>query len=252
MKAVKNFYFILGISREACATEIEAAYESWKALAAVDEYHALMAEEKREAFECLSDPKLRKQHDEMLGTPPSVSAGGGNVHNFGSAERGVALQIEFNKQRRKRKARRNLVSTATAAFMLLAIVGYGITQRDEYFSKATPPPDVTAVIGDIQSAEIPITPFPEPERTAAQARTSRGAQPYINTYSIPTLGQIINDRAPCRPEPSSLSRTTAAIPKDTSLSVAREARDGNGNLWYYVNNSQFEGWVAEDDIRVYK
>ena len=254
MKTVKNFYFILGISRDACKTEIDAAYESWKAAAADDEYQALMAAEKAEAYEHLSDPELRKQHDELLGAPSYVSVGGGNVHHFRSAEAGVAVQIEFNRQLKKQKALRNLVRTATAALILIAVVVFGIRYLDKFFSKAPTLPDASSAV-NAQSAIIPI---PEPEQAAPSAETTtrtgttRGAQSVITTYAIPTGGVVIRERAQCRPQPSFLSRPTSTMRRDTAILVTGETRDENRNLWYHVKTSQFEGWVSAGDVQIYK
>ena len=250
MKAVKNYYFILGISRDAYPAEIEAAYESWRALAAEDEFQALMEAEKTEAYNLLSDPELRKQYDAMFfGAAPQVS-GGGNVHQFRSFETGVAVQKEFNKQIKKQKTRRKLAKTTMAALILIAALGYGITQRDKFFSKAPrlPVPEVSAVPDPFRAPP----PEPEPESPPARAGAPRAAQPTIRVYEVQTGGVIIRDRAPCRPQPSFVSRATAAMRIDTAVLVTREARDENGNLWYYVRCSQFEGWASAGDIRVYK
>ena len=253
MKVVKNYYFILGISRDAYPAEIEAAYESWKAIAAEDEFQALMAAEKAEAYRHLADPELRKQYDGIFfGTTPQPNAGGnaGNVHHFRSAEAGVSLQIEFNKQIRKQKTRRKLIKTTAAALVLIAALGYGITRRDKFFSKAPQLPVPEVPTAPALFREPP--PVTEPESAPAGVGAPRATQPVIRTYEVQTGGVIIRDRAPCRPQPSYLSRATAAMPIDAAVLVTREARDENGNLWYYVRSSQFEGWASAGDIRVYK
>ena len=86
-------------------------------------------------------------------------------------------------------------------------------------------------------------------------------------YEIPTGGVIINDNAKCHAQPSSASRITATVRRDTVLFITDgrvcvrmgrpvfvngEARDELGDLWYNVWCLQFEGWISDNDIRVYK
>jgi hypothetical protein len=40
--------------------------------------------------------------------------------------------------------------------------------------------------------------------------------------------------------------------KDTPILATREIRGGDGNVWYYVTNSRFRGWVNGRDVKVYK
>ena len=250
MKTVKNYYFILGVSRGASFAEIEAAYEKWKAAAAFDPLEALMLSEKTEAYQNLSDPKLRKQHDKTLGGPPNLSTGG-NVHNLGTAEVGVSAQIEYHKEVKKVKSRRKFVKATAAALILLVVVGFGIRHRDRYISKLPSLRNVS-VVPDQPDAPHPLQPVPEPGAAPVNAGTAPRGRPVVRTYEIQTGGVVIRDRAPCRSQPSSLSRVTATMRRDAAVFVTGEARDEDGNLWYRVRSSQFEGWASAGDVRVYK
>ena len=252
MRTLKNYYFILGISRDASQEDIETAYERWKTAAAADPFQALMEAEKTEAFGILSDPDRRRQFDETLGAPPQTNVDpGGHVRPYRPSEAGVSLQIEVNKERKARKSKRGLVKVIAAALILLAVAGLGIRHRDKilpHFSRTRPVP-VSAVSGAPAPADP--TPAPATEPAPAQAAPPRRVQPVIRMYDIQTGGVITADRAQCRPQPSSLSRATVTLPRDTAVLVTGEARDENGHLWYRVRSSGFEGWVYARDIRVY-
>jgi hypothetical protein len=40
--------------------------------------------------------------------------------------------------------------------------------------------------------------------------------------------------------------------KDTVIFATKEMRDKDGSVWYYVTNSQFEGWANGRDVHIYK
>ncbi|MCL2684138.1 MAG: hypothetical protein FWE55_02740 [Synergistaceae bacterium] len=146
MKAIKNYYFILGISRNAYPTEIEAAYLSWRAAADYDEFQASMEEEITEAYKCLSDPKLRKEFDESLGTPPQLNTPGGNVHNFRSHESGITVEKEFQKELRKQKFKRRLVKVVVTVLIIFVAASYGIKRWDKYSPKMPSIPVISAFL----------------------------------------------------------------------------------------------------------
>ncbi|MDR3075785.1 MAG: J domain-containing protein, partial [Synergistaceae bacterium] len=144
MNAIKNYYFILGVSRGASHTEIEAAYESRKAVAAYDEFQASMMGEVTDAYEHLSDPARRREYDDSLGAPPQLSPTSGNIHNFRSAESGIALEIALSKMRRKQQFKRQIVKDIIMGVIFLGVAGAGIHYGMKFFVKNPPPVTVSA------------------------------------------------------------------------------------------------------------
>jgi hypothetical protein len=92
---------------------------------------------------------------------------------------------------------------------------------------------------------------PEAKKPAAAPAKIRAVKPSIRTYEIKTGGIVIRDRAPCRAEPSVNAGVTATMRKDAVVFVSKEIRYGDGNVWYYVFNSQLEGWANGADVRIY-
>jgi hypothetical protein len=112
IKAVKNYYFILGTSRGASDSEINAAYEEKSEAAKLDPAQAALMDEVTEAYECLSNPFMRRAYDESFAAHDPPRFTGGNIYQFTSAETSVAGEFAAQKILRRQKAiarvRRNI------------------------------------------------------------------------------------------------------------------------------------------------
>jgi hypothetical protein len=250
MRTVKNYYFILGLSRGASLIEIKAAYESIKAVAAYDEFQASMMDEVTEAYECLIDTCRKEAYDAELGAPPQVSVSGGNVHNFKSAESGASLDMIIVRERKKQQSKRRLIQTVVTAVIFLCVVGGGMNyimrRSEERTRQVANPADLFRV-----NKPKPAPP-PEPQSPAEVIESVVVSKPVIRHYDIQSGGVVVTDRSVCRSQPSSSSRETAVMRKDTVIFASKEMRDTDGSVWFYVSNSQFAGWANGRDIHVYK
>jgi hypothetical protein len=121
----------------------------------------------------------------------------------------------------------------------------------KFFQKKTPIPELNVDLFRISKSgsEAP-TAQPAPQSQAAPASAAR--PPSIRDYGIKTGGVVTRDMAPCRVSPSESARVAATMRKDSVLFATKEARYSNGEIWYYVSNSQFEGWARGGDVKVYK
>jgi curved DNA-binding protein CbpA len=248
MQTFKNYYFILGVSRNASSVEIEAAYESRKAAAAFDEFQASMMYETTEAYECLSDRSRRMEYDSSLGEPPQLSPTSGNVHNFRSAESAVSLEIALNKERKKRKLRRQIFKNIVMTAIFLAVAGIGIKFGIKYFKKGEPIQEPLAELFQVTKTLA----APQPESPPPVSQPAAKDKPLVHTYNIQSGGVVTADNSRCRSQPSYNAGTKAMMRKDTVIFATKEVRDKDGSVWYYVSNSQFEGWANGRDVRIYK
>ena len=232
MKAVKNYYFILGLSRGASLTEIKAAYESIKAVAAYDEFQASMIGEATEAYECLVDPRRREDYDEELGVPPQVSVSGGNVHNFKSAESGAALDMIIVRDRKNRHFKKRLILTVVTAVIFLCVIGGGMNYIMRRSAARTLQQANPAELFRVNKPKP--APPAEPPSPVEVIESAVSRKPVVRSYSIQSGGVVVADRSVCRSQPSQSSRQTAVMRKDTVILASKELRDADGNVWFYV------------------
>ncbi|MDR3075936.1 MAG: SH3 domain-containing protein, partial [Synergistaceae bacterium] len=181
--------------------------------------------------------------------PPQLSPTSGNIHNFRSAESGIALEIALSKARRKQQFKRQVVKNVIMAVIFLGVAGAGIHYGMKYLAKSPPPETPTANLFRVTKPEPVPEPVIPPVRITATKTT---ATPVVRSYSIQSGGVVTTDKAPCRSQPSSGSRATAVMRKDSVFTTTKEVRDKDGSIWYYVKNSQFEGWASGSHVRVYK
>ncbi|MDR1515479.1 MAG: J domain-containing protein [Synergistaceae bacterium] len=253
MPTLKNYYFILGVQKNASPVEIEAAYESHSAAAGYDAFQASLMPDVTEAYRCLSDPALRREYDDSFGEPPRVCSSG-NVHNFKSHESSVTLELEFQKRRRKENFRGAVLKNVILAVIFLALAGAAINYGPKYFRGKNIP-----IKTDSSTAiPLPAAPGSEPRAERAEAETDAravrmvGEKPKPRPYAIQTGGVVTRDRSECRAKPSETSDIVAVMRKDTPIFVTQEVRGGDGSVWYYVTNSRFRGWVNGRDVKVHK
>jgi hypothetical protein len=260
MRAIKNYYFILGISRGASPVEIEAVYASLRASAETDAIQASMMGEVEEAYKCLSNPARRREYDASMGETPQLSTSGytsrptapgapyGNIHQFKSAESSIALEIAFNKERNKMKFRNKFFKDIVLGIIFLGVAGAGIHYGMKYFNRAKTPSEAAVELFRVTKPAEP----PQPEQPRIAIATARASEPVVRTYSMQSGGVVTTDKASCHSQPSSASRTTAIMRKDAVIFATKEVRGKDGSVWYYVSNSQFEGWANGRDVRIYK
>ena len=248
MPTQKNYYFIMGVQRDASPVEIEAAYESHSAAAAYDAFQASLMPEVTEAYRCLSDPASRREYDDSLGEPPRAYSTG-NVHNFKSHESSVTLELAFQKRRRAENSRKALVKNIVVAVILLALAGTAINYGPKYFRGK----NITAKIEAQVAEPPPVVSAPEPQaETGTRTVRTVGEKPKPQTYAVQTGGVVTRDRSACRARPSETADIVAVMRKDTPIFATQEIRGGDGSMWYYVTNSQFRGWVNGRDVKVHK
>jgi curved DNA-binding protein CbpA len=248
MPTLKNYYFILGVNKNASPVEIEAAYQSHSAAADYDAPHASLMPDVTEAYQCLRDPVLRREYDDAFGEP-SRAYSTGNVHNFKSNESGITLELMFQKRRKEEKFRKTVVRSLVAAVIFLVFAGAAINYGPKYFRGKN-----IAVKTDARTPEaLPMAPEPEyrAETTARDARIIN-EKPRPRPFPIQTGGVVTFDGASCRANPSDTASVIAVMRKDTPIFVTQEIRGGDGSVWYYATNSQFKGWVNGRDVKVYK
>ena len=250
MQTLKNYYFILGVNKNASSIEIEAAYESHAAAADYDAFQASLMPEVTEAYQCLSDPDRRREYDDAFGEPPRVHTTG-NIHNFKSNESGIELELMFQKRRNAEKFRKKVIKSLVAAVIFLIFAGVAINYGPKYFRWEN-----TTLKTDTGAAK-PVAAIPAPE-PRSEAETGAGAvrvtveKPKPQAYDIQTGGIVTLDRSACRTRPSETADIVAVMRKDTPIFATQEIRGGDGGVWYYVTNSQFKGWVNGRDVKVHK
>jgi hypothetical protein len=251
MQPIKNYYFILGVPRGASAVEIQAVYESARAIAENDEIQASMMGEVEEAYACLSDPSRRREYDASFGEPPQLSTAipsGGNAHNFRSAESTLSVEIAYNKARNKQKFKKKILNDIVMGIIFLSVAGAGIHYGVKFFVKEKLPVGIPAELFRVNKVQEP----PEPEKPIRTIATMSGNKPVVRTYDVQTGGVVTKDRSPCRPQPSYTSRATTEMRKDTLVFATKEVRDKDGSLWYYVSSRQSQGWMNGSDVTIYK
>lgn len=92
--AEKDYYDILGVSKDASESEINHAYRRLAAKYHPDVNHAPGAEEKfkkiNEAYDVLSDKQKRAQYDQFGSAGPQAGAGGQGFGGFGAGQGGFS------------------------------------------------------------------------------------------------------------------------------------------------------------------
>ena len=243
---VKNYYFILGVPNNASASDITDAYEARKRLAARDAMEAAMLGEATEAYECLINPSRRQEYDSAMTATPARPTG--NTHQYSSPESRIVVELEFKKLRKKHESKKKFVKNLVTIAVFLVFAGAGIHLGIGYFAgkdRTIALPALTQATDAMDGTE------PEPEKPAASPARIRTIEPSIRTYETQTGGVVTRDRAPCRAEPSANAGITATMRKDTVVFATKEIRYGDGNIWYYIFNSRFEGWANGTDVRIY-
>ncbi|MDR3164476.1 MAG: DnaJ domain-containing protein [Synergistaceae bacterium] len=251
MATLKNYYFILGVNRNASPAEIEAAYKNHSGAVDNDASQASLTPELTEAYRCLSDPVRRREYDDAFGEPQRVCPTG-NIHNFKSNESGIAVDLAFQKRLNWEKSRKTAAKNLVMAVILVAFTLAAFKYGTKYFGGE----NLTAKTGDLMVH--PAKPSPAPQQAAPQseagARTVRttGEKYETQTYAVQTGGVVTLDRSACRTKPSETADIVAVMRKDTPIFATQEIRGGDGNVWYYITNSQFKGWVNGKDVKVHK
>jgi len=246
MGAVKNYYFILGVSQYASDEEIRAAYAD-RYSAATSGMESVMMSELTEAYECLADPRRRKEYDDSFGRPEPRPSG--NIYNFTSSETSLAAEYAFSKLRNKQRFRKSVSHKLIAAVFFLCVAGTTIFFGADYFRQ---PKSISEIRSDISSV-MPLSSPPQPSSlTPRQSIESASGKPFARTYQIQSGGVVTQDKSACRAMPSGSARKVATMYKDTVVFATKELKDSDGSIWYYVKNSRFEGWAKETDVLIYK
>jgi hypothetical protein len=243
---VKNYYFILGVPNNASASDVTAAYETKKRLAARDAMEAAMLGEATEAYECLIDPSRRREYDRTMETTPARPAG--DTPQYASSESRITVELEFKKLRKKHDAKKKIIKKVIVIGVFLIFAGTGIHFGIRYFTGKDMTTELPVVAQTINALN---TPEQEAEKQHAPAAAISAVKPSTRMYEMKTGGVVTRDRAPCRAQPSSGANVITTMRKDTVIFVTKEIRDSGGTVWYYVSNSQLEGWVDGADVRIY-
>jgi curved DNA-binding protein CbpA len=250
MSSYKNYYFILGVSKNASRDEIISAYRNSVAAASQDEFRSAMLGEFTEAYECLADPDRRREYDVSLGETASPSQPS-NIYQRVSSEAAIAAETEFYKLQKKHRSKKKMAKNICFSLIFIIFAAVGALKGTEYFSKDKP---LAAITEDLSSKMVIVTPKPDPKPELKQEKPvikNVNPKPVIRTYGIQSGGVVTKDRAKCRALPEDNSRETATMAKDAVVFTSKEARYSDGSVWYYVSNSQFEGWARDGDVHVY-
>jgi hypothetical protein len=243
---VKNYYFILGLSNNASVSEITEAYEEKKRLAEQDAAEAVMFAEITEAYECLIDPVRKEKYDGMI-TVPSV-APAGNIYQYSSPESRMKAELEYKKLRNKHYSRKKIVKRFSMLVVFLIFAGVGLSYGMKYYARDNSLDVLPAVL---KPPDRPRTPKPETEEPPVFGAAAKSDILYARTYEMKTGGLVVGDRAPCRAQPSENSEVVASVRRNTVVFAIKEARGLDGNVWYYIFNSQLEGWMNGRDVHIY-
>jgi hypothetical protein len=248
----KNYYFIIGVPRNATSQQIDEAYNKIliSAGSAWDEYQASMTREAAEAYECLIDPARRSSYDAMFNMTAGASSKE-NIYHYTSKETSVAADIEFNKLRKKHNFKRHITKQICFAVIFICFAGAGLFYLPAFFQKSGHAPEIPAGLFDVRK-EAPAPEPPAPEEALEETLAVVARKPVVREYQMKTGGVVIRNGAACRALPSESSPIKATMSKDDVVFATKETRYGDGNVWYYVTNNRFEGWASGVDIRVYK
>jgi hypothetical protein len=207
-----------------------------------------MIGEFKEAYECLINPDRRREYDASLGETASPSQQS-NIYQWVSPETSASAEAEFHKLQKKHRSKKKMMKNICVSMIFVVFAGVGIFCGAEYFNKGKP---LAAIPSDLLNKTNIVTPEPGPEpKQEKPAANSVNPKPVIRTYEIQSGGVVTKDRAKCRAMPEDNSRETATMAKDTVVFTSKEARYSDGSVWYYVSNSQFEGWARGSDVHVY-
>ncbi|MDR1510944.1 MAG: hypothetical protein LBS53_15070 [Synergistaceae bacterium] len=246
---VKNYYFILGVSNSASASDITDAYEARKQLAAHDAAEAAMLGEAAEAYECLIDPLRRQEYDRTMTVTPARPAGYTRQYNpTNSTESRMRLELEFKKLRKNRDSKKKIIKRSIIAMVFLVSAVAGVRYGIGYFAGKDLIAELPPALEAVNEPNFPELEPKKPTDTVVRTKTGNSS---IRTYEMQTGGVVVRDRAPCRAQPSGSAKITATMRKDSVIFATKEMRDRSGTMWYYVFNSQFEGWANGTDVRIY-
>ena len=243
----KNYYFIIGVPRNATSQQIDEAYNKILISAnnARDGYQASMMREAAEAYECLIDPVRRSSYDAMFYTTADAPLKE-NIYQYTSKESSIAAEVEFNKLRKKHNFKRHITRRLCFAVIFICFAGAGIFYLSEFLRKGGSAREIPAGLFNVRKE----TPAPTPPPSEAVI-ASAAQKPVVREYQVKTGGVVIRNGAECRALPSENSLVKAMMSKDDVVFATKETRYG-GSVWYYVTNNRFEGWVSGADIRMYK
>jgi hypothetical protein len=249
MASVKNYYFILGIPRDASSEEIAAAYDGAISSAPGDAGTSAMMGEITEAYECLRDPARRAGYDSILGsyTPRPQ----GSMTPWSSSPN-PKLEMESYYQDMKNKRRRRARWKKFIGLMLLILIGGlgAIYKYSEYLAQR--------MMEESLRSSLRIDMFHVNKNTPPQAPagdistyTKPAAQPSIRTYQVKSGGVVTAGETVCRKSPSPDAPAITTMRKDAVFFTTKELRMFDGTVWYYAENSRASGWVLGSDVKTY-
>ncbi|MDR1915460.1 MAG: DnaJ domain-containing protein [Synergistaceae bacterium] len=249
MASIKNYYFILGISRGASEAEITSAYEGIIESSRSDSGSLVMMGEVKEAYECLIDAARRKEYDTTLGSHTPQQPGGIKPWTSSSGSK-LELEHYYQNMKNERRAKIRWRNFITLMVLLLlcgscAIYGYN-RYREQKALKASESEERARMFHVNKPPETPV----ETEETF-QSYVKPKAQPIVRTYSVMSGGVVTAEKATCRNEPYDGAKVTATMRKDTVFFATKELRLFDGTVWYFVENSSAEGWVRGNEVKTY-
>jgi hypothetical protein len=249
MASIKNYYFILGVPRDASYEEISAAYDGALTSAPGDTGISAMMGEITEAYECLRDPARRAEHDSNLGsyTPKPQ----GSMTPWSSSPN-PKLEVESCYQDMKNRRRMRIRWKKFIALMLLILIGgLGVIYKySDYLEQK--------MIEESLRSSLRIDMFRvnknKPPQTIAEeisAYATPAARPSIRTYNVRSGGVVTASETVCRKSPSPDAPAITTMRKDAVFFTTKELRMFDGTVWYYAENSRASGWVPGSDVKTY-
>jgi curved DNA-binding protein CbpA len=273
MHSIKDYYFILGTSKNASQEEIERAYR--KSVLDIRESvlgngAASVLRDIDEAYSCLRDPVQKAAYDTSQAaflSPPSLHHGI-NPGSPTQARETMAIFYSTIDKKKKKRSRTGLTKLFGTIFVL-GLIGVLLWSIGHYFPsgkigrllKSTAKQKIEETIKDelISMGAAPAIHEPNAQRHSAGAsrNDSKGnvknaSTGFVKVYDIRYGGVIVSPGAVCRKEPNSDAKAVANLKKDAIIFVNKESRAGDGTLWYYVESDNGNGWVDEKAVKVYK
>jgi curved DNA-binding protein CbpA len=265
MGSFKDYYFILGISKNATQEEIEMAYRysrdaigmgNFGSFAANSNYQVSMLRDIDEAYECIGNSARRREYDLKLGSGvaprPYLEENNPAVRNTNAKE---TLEMCFAAMKKKKSRSLPSLGRFVSAMVFMASVGCSAILGLNYFntgefsfSRDKSPVARTAQDGGKPRprGDVPAPPVAPP---IAQPGRKQG---YVKAYDIPYGGVVSAARGECRKDPSPNSPVLARMSRNSTVFVTKESKGEDGETWYYVDCNAGKGWVRGEELKVYK